>query len=70
MEVIYRTSEATKVSSAQFVDSLFPKLVEPTPDAHQEMGSGNGSVKGRPLKVPELGEEDGPKWVDDDEVYG
>ena len=68
MEVIYKTSEAAKASIAQVLDSLFPKLVEPTPDAHQEMGSGKGSVKGMPLKAPQLGEEDGPKWVDDDGV--
>ena len=36
-------------------------------------GSGKGSAKsakGRPLRVPQTGEEDGPKWVDDGWVYG
>ena len=40
-----------------------PDEDEAMPDPHEDMCSGKASGKGRPLRVPELGEEDGPKWM-------
>ena len=43
-----------------------PKPDETTPHAQcSGKGSGKGSGKDRPLRVPQMGEEDGPKWTDD-----
>ena len=44
-----------------------PSLDEPMPKAQL---SDKGSGKGMPLRVPQMGDEDGPKWVEDGWVYG
>ena len=57
--------QAKADSIGQCMDVLFspPKKDEAMPDAHEDMCSAKGSGKGRPLRVPQLGEEDGPKWM-------
>ena len=67
---MYRNQEAEAVAIGECVDMLFTELVEPMPDAHQEMCSGKGSAKGRPLRAPRMGEEDGAKWIEDGWVLG
>ena len=48
-----------------------PKPDEPMPHAQcSGKGSGKASGKGRPLRMPQMGEEDGPKWTDDGWVSG
>ena len=44
-----------------------PTLDEPMPNAQL---SDKGSGKGRPLRVPQMGDEDGPVWVEDGWVFG
>jgi hypothetical protein len=36
---------------------------EPMPDACEDMCYGKGTSKGKPLRVPRVGEKDGPKWA-------
>ena len=72
MEFMFRSQEAEAVALGQRVEMLFTerKPHEAMPHAHQDMCKGKGSGKGRPLRVPQMGEEDGPKWVEDGWVYG
>ena len=67
---MYRKEVAEAVATGECVDMLFTEPVEPMPDAHQDMCSCKGSAKGRPLRVPAMGEEDGPKWVQEGWVFG
>ena len=70
VEFMYRNQETEAVAIGECVDMLFTELVQPMPDAHQQMCSGKGSAKGRPLRVPQMGDEDGPKWIEDGWVFG
>ena len=49
----------------QCIDML---LTEPKPDADEphadkDMCSGKANGKGKPVRVPQVGEENGPKWI-------
>ena len=51
----------------QCMDVLFaqpqPHEDEPMPDPGEALCNAKANGKGRALQVPELGEEDGPKWI-------
>ena len=66
MEFLYRTLEAKAAAIGQCVDMLVtePQPDEPMPKAHQDMCSGKGKGTGMLLRVPQLGDEDGPMWVE------
>ena len=65
VEFLYRSQEAKAVAIGQCVDMMVaePQPDEPMPKDHQDMCSGKGT--GMLLRVPQLGDEDGPMWVDD-----
>ena len=65
VEFLYKTQEAKAVAIGQCVDMLVtePQPDEPMPQAHQDMCSGKGKGTGMLLRVPQLGDEDGPMWV-------
>ena len=46
-----------------------PTLDEPMPKA-QLSSKGSGKGKGKPLRVPQMGDADGPVWVKRGWVYG
>ena len=48
-----------------------PKPDEHEPHAHKEMhGGGKAKGKGKPLRVPQVDEDDGPKWIREGSVPG
>ena len=47
-----------------------PDEDEPVPRADEDMRKGKASGKGKPLRVPELDDEDGPKWIEEGWVSG
>ena len=46
-----------------------PTLDEPMPKVHLS-SKGSGKGKGKPLRVPQMGDVDGPVWVERGWVYG
>ena len=72
LKVVKNCMQAKADSIGQCMDLLFspPKKDDAMPHAHEDMCSAKGSGKGRPLRVPELGEEDGPKWIYAGWLYG
>ena len=57
--------QAKADSIGQCMDLLFspPKKDEAMPHAHEDTCSAKGSGKGTALRVPQLGEDNGPKWM-------
>ena len=47
-----------------------PDEDEPVPRADEDMRKGKASGKGKPLRVPQLGDENGPKWIEEGWVSG
>ena len=64
VEFIYRYEEQEAGAMAECVDLLFTQPLRPMQD------SGKASGKGTPFRVPALGEEDGPQWVEEGWVFG
>ena len=64
VEFIYRYEEQEAGAMAECVDLLFTQPLRPMQD------SGKASGKGTPFRVPALGEEDGPEWVEEGWVFG
>ena len=61
VEFLCRTQEAKAVAIGQCVDTLPDEAM---PEAHQDKGSDKGSGRGMLLRVPQLGDADGPKRVE------
>ena len=62
-----RTMEGRADALARCLDLLF---AEPDDPMASGKASGKGSGQGRPVRVPQMGEDDGPKWITEGWVYG
>ena len=62
MNLVKTVMEMKAQDIRQCVDML---LAEPTPDADEAQGmpSGKASGKGKRVRVPRVGEADGPQWI-------